>query len=568
MRKRILLSIFLVVFLGLFLQNISVIFACSNWGAPECQEREPVYNSCIYWTTPCNDPTCDVKKEICDSGCPAGSYACNNGEACCLQDTTTPTPAPGPPGPGPTPPPSCIVTAPTGLSATMTSPTSATLNWTPGINGSYQALWVSTNPNPQIGCAGSTGGTSVCPVRLDSGTTPILSETHTFTINNLLTPGAVYYWMIMNVQSASCHYSAYTIFPCGLTPSPLTLSQWQSRTVSSTIPTGTGIDRATFFEDFVLYPKAIFNLSPETDTTYPYQTLLTATGQGSTNLGSNVYITGGTLACTSNVSVTVLPPASWWQVKDSDVQSAGDLVSTVPEISGNRFNLAGLGGYPGVSAYGGYTNLTGANVSSTGWLAESTSINQSIYDYAYFANQIPEDITTTINSIDTADASGNLTSESSTHDVNNFYWYKYDGTVNGNQALTISATNIGTRKVILMVDNADANITGNVNLTDGQGFFMLIVRGDINVDPLVGGGAIPNLEGLYLADGTFNDGLGNTQLWVRGSVTGNLGVNMQRNLGAAANAEPSEFFEYAPDLIMLYPSKLGTRKINWKEVAP
>lgn len=173
-----------------------------------------------------------------------------------------------------------------------------------------------------------------------------------------------------------------------------------------------------------------------------------------------------------------------------------------------------------------------------------------------------------MNAVDVTDIAGSLTLGDAIHVEDNYYWYKYDGTLNGNQALTIPAVDLGTRKVILMVDNADANITGNIHLTDGSGFFMLIVNGNINVDATIGGEATPNLEGLYLADGIFSDGVGNTQLWVRGSVVGNLGVNMQRDLGGVANSDPAEFFEYAPDLIMLYPSKLGVRKMSWKEVAP
>jgi hypothetical protein len=257
---------------------------------------------------------------------------------------------------------------------------------------------------------------------------------------------------------------------------------------------------------------------------------------------------------------------AWWQVKDSDIQSSGDLASAV--YTNDYFDLPGSGGFPGIPAYAGTTNLTGADVSPVGWLVKNTPMGVRTYDYAYFANQIPADITAIMNSVDTTNVPGSFTSGSAVHDTNDYYWYKYDGALNGNQALTIPATDIGTRKVILMVDNADVNITGNINLTRGQGFFMLVVKGNINVDALVGGGVSPNLEGLYLADGTFSDGVGDAQLWVRGSVSGNLGVNMQRDLGNVANNAPSEFFEYAPDQIMLFPKVFGYRRINWKEVAP
>jgi hypothetical protein len=244
----------------------------------------------------------------------------------------------------------------------------------------------------------------------------------------------------------------------------------------------------------------------------------------------------------------------------------GDLTSVVPSIAGTFFGTVGPGGFPGVSSYGGTTNLTGANVSSTGWLANSMVTNSRVYNYAYFTNQIPSDILSIINGVDIVDVSGSLTT-GGTADDNDYFWYKYDGIVNGGQPLTIPATNIGTRKVILLVDNADVNITGNINLTDGQGFFMAIVRGSINVDPTVGGGATPNLEGLYFADNTFTDGVGDTQLKTRGSIVSNGGISMRRDLGAD-NTPPSEIFEYAPDQIILFPEIIGTRKMEWKEVAP
>lgn len=509
------------------------------------------------------EQTCGCLECVKPLTCGGGSYPCNKDGGSCCPMGITPTPGPNPsPGPGPNPPPSCTVTAATNLVATKTSPTSATLSWTPGAGGVYQAMWVSTNPEPQVGCAGSLGGTSVCPIRLDSGTVTLPSNTGAYSIDNLLIPGTVYYWKIMTVATDTCYVSSWALFPCDLSPSPLTISQGQTRTVYSTIPSSAGIRNVTFASS----NTSTLTVNPASDITYIYQTLARAILQGSATITSNVYNVGGVLACTSTVPVTLLPPSPWWQVRDSDVQTAGDLIDGVPEAG--IFNLDGPGGFPGVSAYGGVTYLASANTSSKGWLVNSLPVSQRTYDYAYFANQIPADITAVINSVDTADVPGSLISGNSTHDTNDYYWYKYDGDVNSNQALVIPVMDVGTRKVILMVDNADVNITGDINLTDGSGFFMLIVRGNINVDPTVVGGATPNLEGLYLADGTFNTGLGNSQLWVRGSLAGNLGINMQRNLGGSANSDPSEFFEYAPDQIMLYPKVLGVRKINWKEVAP
>ena len=129
--------------------------------------------------------------------------------------------------------------------------------------------------------------------------------------------------------------------------------------------------------------------------------------------------------------------------------------------------------------------------------------------------------------------------------------------------------------MILLVDSADFYINAPINLTDGQGFFMVMVgknsdgnKGNILIDPTVGGGASPNLEGIYEADAQFRTGLSAIQLRVRGSVTGYDKVDLQRDLGIANSNTPAEFFEFAPDQIMLFPARLGVRKINWKEVAP
>jgi len=63
---------------------------------------------------------------------------------------------------------------------------------------------------------------------------------------------------------------------------------------------------------------------------------------------------------------------TWWQVKDADVSTNSDLRSMIPV--GNYFGLIGAGGYPGIPAYAGGTNLTPANVSANGWAVIQLSI--------------------------------------------------------------------------------------------------------------------------------------------------------------------------------------------------
>jgi hypothetical protein len=275
--------------------------------------------------------------------------------------------------------------------------------------------------------------------------------------------------------------------------------------------------------------------------------------------------------CSSNAYYSFLTPFNdpWWQVGDSDVASNGVLQSYVP--GGKFFGLPGLGGYPGVTAYKDSTNITSARVSQTGWIAQSPITNPRVFNYRYFENQIPSD--TAIYTLPSNEFDQNAV-DANTVESYGYFWYKFDGTGTGLDLNINSALDIGTKKVILLVDSADFLINAPVNLTDGQGFFMAVVgsntdgtEGNVSVAPSVGGSPY-DLEGIYIADGTFSTGEAAVQLRVRGSVVSYAGFNLARDLGEGANVDPSEYFEYAPDQILLFPSKLGTRKINWKEVAP
>jgi hypothetical protein len=250
------------------------------------------------------------------------------------------------------------------------------------------------------------------------------------------------------------------------------------------------------------------------------------------------------------------------------VGTGGDLTSKVPPTL--LFDTSGTGGFPGVPAYQGSTNLTAGSVSSTSWMSQNTITSPKIYDYQSFINQIPAD--TTINTISTS--SVNNTNFNAGNSSYGYTWYKYNGA--GGIPLSINGPlNIGSKKVILLVDSADLLINAPINLTKGSGFFMVLVgetaggaKGNIVVDPAVGGGGSANIEGIYEADNVFGDSAGNTQLWVRGSVVAYSGVSLQRDLNIPNATTPAELFEFAPDQVLLFPNKLGTRRINWKEVAP
>ena len=369
--------------------------------------------------------------------------------------------------------------------------------------------------------------------------------------------------------------------PALLTPSDVTVYYLPP----TSIPIPNNIDHVAFSQN-PAPPPTYISINPTSVSTSPYETFVTgvaATFPNTTNLLARIYAktpTGSQFApggiCSASVTVTSATNNNnnnpWWQVKDSDVQTNGDLTSKVP--SSQFFDLPGAGTYPGIPAYGGSTQdtITSTNVSTKGWLANSPWSSPKVFDYAYFANQIPSDITPTSldGGVDVANA---LTTQGSPQ--YGYYWYKYDGANNGGADLNLPAIDFTNRKVILLVANANLNITGNINLTKGQGFFLAITgksadgtRGNITVNSNV-----TSIVGLYVADNSFKDTenstVGTEQLHVRGSIAAYGGVTMLRDVGAALNGTtPSDLFEYAPDQILLFPRVLGVRKINWKEVAP
>ena len=131
------------------------------------------------------------------------------------------------------------------------------------------------------------------------------------------------------------------------------------------------------------------------------------------------------------------------------------------------------------------------------------------------------------------------------------------------------------RKVVVFVDG-NATISSDILVNDGVGFFMLLAGGNITVSTSVGGSQedppplVPDLEGVYFTDGSFNTGTSGAgadeQLHVRGVVVAGNTVNMQRSV--AYEDIPSDLFEYGPDQSMMIPIALSRRSISWKEVLP
>lgn len=309
------------------------------------------------------------------------------------------------------------------------------------------------------------------------------------------------------------------------------------------------------------------SVNPTETSSSPYTTNVTGLSAGAEYLTASVLM-DGVVRCIASTAVNVLNSA-WWQVGDSDVMGL-NINSYVPVLS--YFGIAGPGGFPGVPIYGSSTNLTNANASEKGWLSNSSHNSSRIFNSTYFINRIPQEVLDNESSILSTNTlnEGNLTSGGALH--NGYYWYIYDGTTLGDITID-SAVDLGTRKVILIVKNAGININGSINLTDANGFFLGVTSGDIDISSSVGGSGGADIEGIYMCDGSFNTGTGGVDsdlnLWVRGSVAGYGGVNLQRDMGDSQNAlMPAEFFEYAPDQELLFPISLAYRATNWREVAP
>lgn len=315
---------------------------------------------------------------------------------------------------------------------------------------------------------------------------------------------------------------------------------------ASVVPTNGTVEKV----DFVSINSSIASVSPTSDTTAVYSTVATGVSPGTTIIWAGVYM-DESIRCVDNSTVTIpLIPDAWWQVKDGDVVTNSSISSKVPV--GGVFIDDGAGGFPGVAIFANSLNTNSNPISSENWKANTQTSVERLFDYDYFENLVPEDVEFIDPSTTSLDSGGVA--------FYGYYWYKATSgfTINSN-------INLGNRKVILFVEGGDLNINGKVNLNDGSGFFLGISDENISIGSTVTGS--PSLEGLYVTDGNFKTGVGTTQLHIRGSVASFGSFSLQRDLGVG-NTIPAELFEYAPDQILLFPSKLASRRTRWNEIAP
>jgi hypothetical protein len=300
---------------------------------------------------------------------------------------------------------------------------------------------------------GVSGGTVTITASVVMGGVVRCTDTSSFTVS---TPSCT---VDLIPASSQNHVGISTVFTSAVTPVNGTVSQVNFSSSNSGIAT----------------------VNPASDTSYVYSTNVTGVAVGSATITTSV-VMSGVVRCTDTSSVSVTPPDPWWQVRDGDVTAGGDLISLIPAactLPGctPQFELDGAGGFPGVPLYSGTTNLTTGDVSSLGWLVNSSFMSTKTYDYAYFARIIPPEIT--FNEITSPSITGNVLSSTGTA-VNGVYWFRFSGAATGLDLTLSSAANLCARKVVLMVDSANLNIQGNINVTDSSGFFMVLVGENIS----------------------------------------------------------------------------------------
>ncbi len=125
--------------------------------------------------------------------------------------------------------------------------------------------------------------------------------------------------------------------------------------------------------------------------------------------------------------------------------------------------------------------------------------------------------------------------------------------------IRLPGQDLGTSRVVLLADG-DIDITGNLTFAEG-GFLAILSGKDIRVS-----GAVTRLQGLYLAQGTFDTGDSATPLQVDGSVAGLTGVKLSRTY--VSGTTPAELFTYHPEYLTNLPIGLLRRDLFWQELVP
>ena len=235
---------------------------------------------------------------------------------------------------------------------------------------------------------------------------------------------------------------------------------------------------------------------------------------------------------------------NWWQVKDGSAVAGGNVRSQVPP--GQTL----VTGTPGVVACGGSFCPTDAQVGVGNWNVASV-VSRIIADrnsYARFKAQVGNKFTAQDFPTPLADSLV-ISGRPATDGV--IYWLAPGPT-------RLPGQNIGTSRVVLLADG-NVDITGNLTFAEG-GFLAILSGGDIKV-----AGSVTRLQGLYLAQGTFDTGDSAIPLTIDGSVAGLTRIKLSRTFSGAT---PAELFIYHPEYLINLPTGLMRRKQFKQELVP
>lgn len=289
------------------------------------------------------------------------------------------------------------------------------------------------------------------------------------------------------------------------------------------------------------------------DNAAPYQTTLTAAGQGTATILAEAVMNGSVRCSDTSTVIVHRTPSAWLNINDGDLISNGGVnVSLAP----STYLLSPLNSTEGVVVYNGALNLDAGQVSQPQWTALNGGIG-GVVNYQDLRDRVPS--TATVTAVSGAVSSSTFSGASSS----GYSWYESSGNLNITN-LTIPAG----RKVVLFV-NGNVTITGPIAVTNlNNSFFMVIASGDITVNTGVGSSdptsTTPTITGIFFGN-RFVTSSGNQRINVLGTVATTNGVILQRD---TQSANPSESFTFSPELIFNYPPALGIKRAFWKEVAP
>ncbi|MCX7928889.1 MAG: carboxypeptidase-like regulatory domain-containing protein [Patescibacteria group bacterium] len=309
-----------------------------------------------------------------------------------------------------------------------------------------------------------------------------------------------------------------------------------------------------------------------TDTSPVFGANITGISSGNVRLNVSAKMIDEKVDCVSaDSTIQVFSQNAWFQVRNGNVITNSNISVQIPPVCISNpicspyFITKRGGNSPGLALLSGYYN-SNVNVSEKNWLVERLRSFEQV-NFEFFESLTRSEGIYQKNLTKSNITQYDLLNSGIQH--NGYYYYFYEGPENLNISDDIS---LGSRKVVLLVKNASLFINGNINFNDGQGFFMAITDKNIYVSPDVYSGInnVPALEGIFVADEGFISGSEDEdfdkQLFVRGTVIAEQ-LSLQRNLKDNAT-KPAEFFEFAPDLYMNYPSIFSKKLFLWKEITP